>query len=272
MNDEEFLKNIMPDVEEYLIQNNRSVIIMQGYEWFREVITLYAKQHNLLEAAIVLMENGMNEEALILARSAMNNYFLIGYLLNDDADRSRLKEYQIQPLISQKYLLENMKDMLNGQFGIRMNEKGLKLQYTVNDLKSKINEVGSRIEAKGFSKNVKPLSIRKLAKKSDVQGFDLYAAYYGDASKFEHSDISSLDIYKTPIDDQTPVNGAFIMDLNKTDKKLKEKINAIFIISYLDSFIKITDVIANKEPHLQANYDANKLAEMLGEILLHINK
>ncbi|MPQ32195.1 hypothetical protein E4V42_12230 [Clostridium estertheticum] len=272
MNDEEFLKDIMPNIEKYLIQNNRPIMIMQGYEWLREVITLYAKQHNLLEAAIVLMENGMNEEALILARSAMNNYFLIGYLLNDDVDRSRLKEYQTQPLISQKYLLVNMKDMLSGQFGIRMSEKGFKLSYTVSDLENKINQIESQIEAKGFSKKVRQLSIRKLAEKSDVQGFDFYAAYYGDASKFEHSDISSLDIYKTPIDEQTPVNCAFIMDLNKTDEKLKEKINEMFAISYLDSCIKITDVIVNKEPHLRVNYDANKLEEMLNKILAHVNK
>ena len=272
MNDEEFLKNIMPDIEQYLIQNNKPVNIIQGYEWFTEVNTLYAKQHNLLEAAILLMENGMNEEALILARSAMNNYFLIGYLLNDDAGRSRLKEYQTQPLISKKHLLANMKDMLNGQFGIRMTEKGLKLSYTVSDLEYKINQIEKQIEAKGFSKKIRPLSIRKLAEESDVQGFDLYTSYYGDASRFEHSDVSSLDIYRTPINDQTPVNDAFIMDLNKTDEKLKEKINAMFSISYLDSFLKITDVIVIKEANLQVNYDANKLAEMLNKIIAHINK
>ncbi len=270
MNDEEFLKNIMPDIEQYLIQNNKRFIIKQGYEWFREVITLYAKQHNLLEAAMVLMENGMNEEALILARSAMNNYFLIGYLLNDDANRNRLKEYQTQPLISQKYLFENMKDMLNGQFGIRMREKGLQLSYTVSDLENKISQIESQIEIEGFKKAVKPLSIRKLAGKSDIQGFDFYATYYGDASRFEHSDISSLDIYKTAIDEGTTVNSAFIMDLNKTDEKLKEKIIAMFIISYLDSFLKIANVIT-KEQQLQINYDPNRLAEMMQKTIAFIN-
>lgn len=272
MNDEQFLKDIMPEIEEYLIQNNRPIIIMQGYEWFREVITLYAKQHNLVEAAMRLIENGMNEEALIIARSAMNNYFLIGYLLNDDANRSRLKEYQAQPLISRKYLLGNMKEMLNGEFGARVNHEGLTLPYTINNIENEINQIENQLVAKGFLRTVRPLSIRKLAEESDIQGFDFYATFYGDASKFEHSDISSLNIYKRPIDDQTPLNSAFIMDLNRTDETLKTKICSMFIISYLDSFIKIADVIANKEPHLQVNYDVNKLTEILFKTLAHVEQ
>ena len=117
MNDEEFLKDIMLDIEEYLIRNNDIFIITPGCEWFKEVITLYAKQHNLLESAIILTDNGMNEEAVILARSAMNNYFLIGYILNDDKHKSHLKEFQIQPLISEKYLVDNMHKMIKGEFG-----------------------------------------------------------------------------------------------------------------------------------------------------------
>lgn len=272
MNDEEFLKHIMPDIEEYFIQNNRAIIITQGYEWFREVITLYAKQHNLLEAAITLMDNGMNEEAIILARSAMNNSFLIGYLLNDDSNRSHLKEFQIQPLISRKYLLKNMKEMLEGSFGKRMQQKGLQLSFSIKDIKNEKREIENQIKDEGFPIDRKPLSIRKLAEKSDTQGFDFYATYYGDASKFEHSDISTLDIYKKAIDEETSVNIAFTMDLNRTDEKLKEKIYTMFTLSYLDSFIKISDVIANKEPQLQVNYDINKLGEMSFKVLAHIQR
>ncbi|MBE6089545.1 MAG: hypothetical protein E7206_16235 [Clostridium beijerinckii] len=272
MDDQDFLKSIMKDIEEYLIQNNRPVIIMQGFEWFREVITLYAKQHNLLEATMKLIEDGMNEEALVLARSAMNNYFLIGFLLNDDANRSRLKEYQLQPLISQKYLLNNMKEMLKGEFGTRLIQNGVSSPYTVADIDNKITEIENKIIAEGLPVKIRPLSIRKLAEESDIQGFDFYATYYGDASKFEHSDISSLEIYKRAIDENTPVNSAFVMDLNKTDEKLKEKICSMFTISYLDSFLKIADVIANKEPQLQVNYNIAKLTEMLLKILAFMKK
>ncbi|MEW9093957.1 MAG: DUF5677 domain-containing protein [Clostridiaceae bacterium] len=270
MTDEEFLKHIMPDIEEHFIQNNRPVIIAQGYEWFREIITLYAKQHNLLEAAILLMDNGMNEEAIILARSAMNNYFLIGYLLNDDTDRIHLKEFYVQPLISRRYFLKNINKMINGPFGEMMQQEGDQLSLSVSDIKNERREIENQIKAKGFLINERPLSILKLAQESDKQGFDLYSMYYADASKFEHSDISSLNIYKTPIDEETPINNAFIMDLNRTDENLKEKIYSIFTICYLDSFIKIASVIANKEPQLQVNYNINKLTEMIYKTLAFI--
>lgn len=271
MDDEKFLKNIMPEIEHHLILNNRGYLIEPPYEWFREVITLYAKQHNLLEATITLLDRGMNEEAYVLARSAMNNCFLIGYLLKDDAKRCHLKEYQTQPLIAQRYLLENMKRMLDGKLGIRMDQIGEILPYTVRDIEIKINEAETKIKNEGFSRTEKPLSIRKLAEESDAQGFDFYATYYADASKFEHSDISSLDIYKRPIDEKTPINDAFFMDLSRTDGKLKYKIYEIFIISYLDSFLKITDVILNKEIQLQMNYDINKLVKIITKILEYIN-
>lgn len=98
----ELFKNIMSDVQEYVLKNESPYIILEGYEYIREVITLYAKQHNLVESTLLLLENNNNEEAMILARSVLNNYFLIGYLLNDP-DKSHLKEYQSQPLFSQLY-------------------------------------------------------------------------------------------------------------------------------------------------------------------------
>lgn len=272
MNDEEFLKSIMPDVEKYFLKNNGGYIIEPGYEWVRDVVTLYAKQHNLVEATILLLDSGMNEEAFVLSRSAINNYFLIGYLLNDDANRSRLKEYHIQPLISQRYLLKNMKEMLQGEFGKRMQQHGVNFGFDINDIKNRKYQIEQEISKKGFPVTKKTLSILDLAKKSDKQGFDLYATYYAEASKFEHSDISSLNIYKQPVDDQTSINDAFIMDLNITDTDLKDKIYGILIVSYLDSLVKIIDSIINKEPHLKANYDENKLADIMVRVLTYINK
>lgn len=271
MSNEEFLKHIMPEIEEYLIKNNSPFFIQAGYEWFRDVVTLYAKQHNLLEAAITLMDSGMNEEAYIIARSAINNYFLIGYLLNDNKDRTRLKEYHTQPLISKKYQLENIKEMIKGSFGKRMKLKGVTLPYTMKDLNARIKEIESSIIKEGFSKDKKPLSVLKLANKSDSQGFDMYASYYSEASKFEHSDITSLNIYKRAINNDISINQAFIMDLNRTDENLKKIIYSIFIITYLDSCSKICDVIANKEPHLKVNYNISKIEEILMKSVFHIN-
>lgn len=73
-------------------------------------MTLYGKQHNLVESTLLLVDNGHNEEAYVLARSILNNYFLIGYLLNDDENRTRLREYRIQPYISERNYWENIKN------------------------------------------------------------------------------------------------------------------------------------------------------------------
>lgn len=272
MNDEEFLKSIMPDLEKYFIQNGRGIIIQSGYEWFREVITLYAKQHNLAEATIVLLDSNMSEEALILSRSLLNNCFLIGYLLNDDDKKSHLKKYHIQPLLSKRFLLKNMKEMLQGPFGKRMKEKGIKSPISINEIKQKKYEIEKEIKNRNFPVGQKMLSILELAKDSDEYGFDLYATYYANASKYEHSDISSLNIYKKSINNEISTNDAFIMDLNRTDEELKNSIYGMLTMCYLDSFIKIINIIETKEPHLKVNYDMKQLAILLNKSLKHINR
>ena len=108
-------------------------------------------------------------------------------------------------------------------------------------MKYKIN-----LKAKNIELSKKPLSIYRLAQESDEKGFELYCMFYVNASKFEHSDISTLDIYKTAIDEKNTVNTSFIMNLNRTDKKLKQDIYSIFSIAYLDSFYKICDAITKK--------------------------
>lgn len=57
----DLIKEIMPDIEEYFLLNNRGYIILEGYEWFRDIITLYAKQHQLVSATELLLDNNMNE-------------------------------------------------------------------------------------------------------------------------------------------------------------------------------------------------------------------
>lgn len=40
------LKDLMNDVEEYVLKNNSIYLIEEDYEYLREIITLYVKQHN----------------------------------------------------------------------------------------------------------------------------------------------------------------------------------------------------------------------------------
>lgn len=255
----ELLNDIMPDIEKYVIKNGTSHIILPEYEYMREVITLYAKQHKLVKSTLTLVDMGNNEEAYILARSILNNYFLIGYLLNDDEDRNRLKKYQIQSYLSKRRHWKKVKQVM----------KGLKTRWnvTIDDADRIIAETEEYIVEKGFSVNTSLLSISDIAKNSDEKGMMLYAVYYMDASRYEHSDISTLEIYKQSISDDVSNKDVFTLNLNRTDDKLKKKIYEVIISSYIHPFIKIIDVIENKEPHLKQNYNSQKLHEILSKII-----
>lgn len=269
MLDKNELKEIMEDIEKYLIQNDMGFIILPGYEWYRDILTLYAKQHNLLEAILVLLDNNMCEEAIILCRTVLNNYFLIGYLINDETG-NRIKEFHIQPWLSQKMKLENMRKILKGPFGKQLKQKGIEPPVTIEKLNEDIKVVKKEIKKQGFKADDKPLSIVKLAKHSDERGFELYSLIYTEASKYEHSDISSLEIYKKEVEN-IDKNIGFIMDTNSTDEKLRDMINSVIIICYLSTFIKILEVLKERESHLLKNYDLDKLVELSIKVLRIIN-
>ena len=270
MLDKNELKELMDDIEEYLIQNNRGMVILPGYEWYRDVLTLYAKQHNLLEAILVLLDNNMCEEAIILCRSMLNNYFLIGYLINDETG-NRIKEFHIQPWLSHKKKLENMRKILKGSFGEKLKEKGIEPPVTIEKLNNDIKAIKEEIKKQGFKADDKPLSIVKLAKHSDERGFELYSFIYAEASKYEHSDISSLEIYKKEVE-SVDKNIGFIMDTNSTDEKLRDMINTVIFICYLSTFIKILEVLKEKEEHLLQNYNVDKLTELAIKVTYIINR
>lgn len=263
------LKEIMESAEEYVLKNESPYIIMPDYEYFREVITLFAKQQNLVESTLLLLENNHNEEAMILARSVLNNYFLIGYLLNDP-DKSHIKEYQLQTYISELYYSKKLKQILKGAFGTDLKNAGKSLNFTETDIDNKIAFLEQEITNSGFSKDTRPLKIIDLAKAADKRGFELYVAFYTTASKFEHSDISTLDIYKQKILDDFSNNEIFQLDMNRTDEKLKEEVMSIIISSYSQSLFKIIEEITINQPHLKNSYDVSELLR-IDEELLYFN-
>ena len=266
MNELNILKDIMNDVEEYLLKCDSPYIIMSGYEYFREVITLFAKQHNLIESTILLLENNHNEEAMILARSIMNNYFLIGYLL-DDPNKQHIKIYQIQPYINELYYYKNLKKILRSDFKTDIEKRGKSFSYTEADIDNKISSLKRCLKDAGFKPDIQPLKIAKLARLADKRGFELYTAFYTTASKFEHSDFSTLNIYKEQITDENSNNEVFCLSSSKTDENLKEQIMSIIIISYAESCIKIIDEITENQPHLKTSYDENKLGQIMIKIM-----
>lgn len=261
----ESLKKIMQRVERDFIKNQAQYNISKEYEYLGEVITLYAKQHNLIESTIILLNQNMNEEALILARSVVSNYFLIGYLLDDDKNCSRLKKYQRQPLIADLYYWKNIRNMLNGEFGKRMKETCESVNFSLEDVDETINNIRNEIVKAGGSRNERLLSVKDTAEKCDKRGFDIYVTHYAFSSKFEHCDISSLNIYKDALE-KNEDGTKFLMNLNVTDEKLCKCIMAMIYISYVESFRKISEVLLIKEKELIENYDVKAILDLCYDI------
>lgn len=257
----ELFKNIMSDVNKYVIKNGQPHIILNDH-YLREVMTLYAKQHNLIESTLLLLDNNNNEEAYVLARSALNNYFLIGYLLND-SNGSRLKEYRIQPLLSARRDLRNIRKILKRPLIKNLENEGKKLTFTIEDVNLKIKEIEQKIKDRGFNPGRNLLNIKEIATKSDEKGLELYMAFYAQASKYEHSDISILDIYKSPIPEEYNKNDVFIMNTDATDENLGTTVYSIIVQAYLDSLLKIINKIKNEEQHLLNNFEEDKLVDIV---------
>ncbi|WP_092921342.1 DUF5677 domain-containing protein [Romboutsia hominis] len=260
MENKELFKSIMADVNKYVIKNGNPIIILDDH-YMREVMTLYAKQHNLIESTLLLLDNNHNEEAYVLARSVLNNYFLIGYLLND-RDGRRLKEYRIQPLLSGIKDLRNIKKALKRPIIKNLEEKGKSLPFTKTDINRKLKELTKKIEDEGFTAKRDLLKIKDIATKSDEKGLELYITFYAQGSKYEHSDISTLDIYKTPVLDDYDKNDVFIMSTDATNENLGNTVYSIVVQSYLDSLFKIIDKITNEDQQLRINFDEDKLSDI----------
>lgn len=67
------LKEITEEIAKYVIKEGYPIILIDEYSWYREVLSLMAKQVNLCESCILLLENGMEQEAYLLAKSQFNN-------------------------------------------------------------------------------------------------------------------------------------------------------------------------------------------------------
>lgn len=68
---------------------------------------MLAKNINLFESCLVLLENNMEQETYILARSQFNNSLWISYLC-DDHNNERTKEYYYEYHISKLLQFRNI--------------------------------------------------------------------------------------------------------------------------------------------------------------------
>ncbi|MBQ1392451.1 MAG: hypothetical protein IIY81_02700 [Lachnospiraceae bacterium] len=180
----EMLKSIINDIAEIVLKEGNPIIIVGDYSWYKEVLSLLAKQVNLCDSCIVLLENGMEQEAYLLARSQFNNMLWIKYLC-DDTDNERVKEYFYQFHISQilssknlKRMLENFDDDLDGRFD---------KESMIMSLEDSIRENRDILRQEGIEEKVK--SVAELSKQNGTL-FGMYITFYNEGSRFEHSDIS----------------------------------------------------------------------------------
>jgi hypothetical protein len=262
--DEEITKTrfIISEVSKKFLLEGESFIVQKEHEHVREIMTLYAKQTNLLESVLLLSEANMNEEAIVLFRSQLNNYMLIEYLMNDTGNRKHYKDYMFQPVKSELSFLKNI------QYAVR---KGW-IEAPV-DLNTKIKEWKKTLKDNGYydkSKNeydTRPLSVAHLAKQSAIL-FGSYAQFYREGSQFEHSDPSSLEIYRTKFLEEYSNQLVFTMSLSRTDEKLGEKTIHWAKTIYGLSFIKVMQYLSKSYEHMireEYKEDLAKLALFIKE-------
>ena len=95
---------------------------------------------------------------------------------------------------------------------------------------------------KGGSADTKTLGIYELAKHDKIL-FGMYLEFYGEGSKYEHSDYSSLNIYRQKALDEESNEGTFIMDLSRTDEELGRRVLNLSLVIYIKTFFLLLNHI-----------------------------
>lgn len=257
----QYANYLIDEITTKFLQKDNPYIIMEGYEYFREVITLYAKQSNLLESTLLLIENNHAEEAYVLVRSMLNNAMLIDYLCNDD-DGERYKNYMIQPTKAELSFFYDIKKALKNGW---LKEAPPELDKRIKEYEELLKNEGFTTKKKTRGKlqdgiDTKLLNIKGMALTDELL-FAHYMMFYREGSKYEHSDFSSLEVYRNPIED-LPNTVAFILDLSRTDPVLEEKLLNLAITIYSLTFIRLLQHITNKQGHLIQEERKPELAKL----------
>jgi Family of unknown function (DUF5677) len=263
----EFAQFVIERVTEDFLQEGKTYIIQTGYEHIRDIILLYAKQTNLLEGILLLIENNMAEEALILFRSQINNYMLIRYLMKANKQNERLKKFSFQPIKSELRFLKNIKKGL---------KKGWIQDREYKGLDKKIAEYETLLKENGFVKwengkeklDLTHLTIHELAQQDKLL-FNIYLAYYNLGSKYEHSDPSSLEIYREKIIDEYSNMSVFKMNLSKTDTDLENLVLNQSVQMYCLTYMQLIKYLKDEYIHL---FGDEKRKNKLLKLLLFIDR
>ena len=251
----EMLKKITNDISEKIIKEGSPIILVDEYSWYREVLSLMAKQINLCDSCLLLLENGMEQEAYLLARSQFNNMLWIKYLCYDDAENTRVKEYFYQPHINQILSCKNIKKMIE-DYGTELDEQ-LVSEENIQKLNDCIAENSQILEDNSII--IRPKSISELSRQ-DALLFGLYITLYNEGSKFEHSDISKTKLYRKPAVEEYGTDQVFVFDLAKSDKGCWLTVFNYSLLSMFFAFDSIRTRICDKEEQLFWNTKLSKAA------------
>lgn len=245
-------RQIQEHLNNDILKEGQPIIIMNQYEWLREVLSLLSKQSNLFESCVLLLENNMEQEAYILARSQFNNMLWISYLCKDNKNE-RVKEYFYEEHIDKLQQLYNLKKYINNlpTDTVYLNEFPNLNQELIN---SKINEIKNVLKSEGYVVDApnKPLRNKRIIDLTewDTMLLGLYDTFYNEASKYEHSNISTTKSHRQPIVDDISVDVAFVFDLSKSDIRLWKSVfgNSLTIL-----FLSVNSILTrlqNKDKHL----------------------
>ena len=207
------LNEICKDIAENIIKEGQPIVLVDEFDWYREVLSLFAKQVNLCESCILLLENGMEQEAYLLARSQFNNMLWIKYICEGEGN-SRVKEYFCQPYISQIFTNKKFKKMIT-EYSDELDERFLEAKV-MEQLDKVIDENTKMLKQENIPIKVK--SIAELARQ-DRDLLSMYLTFYNEGSKFEHSDISKTKLYRKQATEEYNSERAFIFNLGRSDKE-----------------------------------------------------
>ncbi len=256
-------KDIMNSVEREFIKEGQPIIITSGYDYFREVHTLFCRLHNLLESVFVLLEANMAEEAQILYRTMLNNQMVTFFLINNYNDSKKVEEYLLQPLIGRVNYLKNIKKFFEKEWFKKLNEANGNIDQS--DIDSELRKLEKELKEHGIT-NIRNTSVAKYSK-SDLITEGMYVTDYHELSKVEHADPSFTQIYREKVLEDIDASMAYIPNISKSNIALKNKIFQQSRNCYSYTFINIFKHITSEQKHLMQNYKEDKIEKLI--IKLH---
>lgn len=249
------IKTILEHMSKYIIKESKPIIVIDKYDWLVCALSLLSKQVNLCESAVLLLENGMEQEAFLLVRSQFNNLLWIKYICEAESD-DRIKEYIYQPYVTQIKKIKQIQKLISenaNDFDQRFHEEAF--QEKMNDLICS----NQQILKEANMENLKTKQIFDLAKQ-DIMLFEMYLTMYNEGSKIEHSDISTLNRYRDKILNDYTNTQIFSINLSISDKIIwYAVIRNMFICLYM-SFDTFYNRIKTKENHLFQDTSISKAA------------